>query len=390
MNDVVMVVDARFGQTIIDGARRTMEAHGVRLQLVSPAQAMAHCDNAESMIVPARCPETLSDLAEVRDSGQANFVLIATMAPGDVERFRAVRELGLDGVALEDENLGTDLLLRIELASSRESECGTAVERYRQLERECRDLLGLMHLSQAASAAQDADEVLRSTMRLWHNICASGYLAYWEWRGGNEARWELLAELAAGAMVVKPGRDERPGDADDSRVGSRDRVRLVKRPWEDPTFLRWAPSWRVAEGSELGRAALVDVSTPLAARGLLVLGDISRTPTPLLGREPVLRSLGSQVGGAMMRAHHHGEVDRAYQELKNTQRQLVHAEKFAAMGLLSAEIAHEINNPASFVISNLSVLDEYTGSLTEYIDEAERLILERAPLVSLELRALQE
>ena len=57
------------------------------------------------------------------------------------------------------------------------------------------------------------------------------------------------------------------------------------------------------------------------------------------------------------------EVDQAYETLSETKDQLVHAEKFAAMGLLAAEIAHEINNPASFVISNLSVMVDYTDTL---------------------------
>ncbi|TXD37605.1 hypothetical protein FRC98_07910 [Lujinxingia vulgaris] len=387
MKDVVMVVDPEFGRSTVEGARQTMASAGLRVELVSSSELRVGEVRAEAVIVPTRCAPALRALAALRESEQANFVLLATMAPCDLASFAELRDLSLDGVALEDENLGSDLLLRIELARSQEPDARTAVERYRQLERECRDLLGLMTFSPAASAAGDADEVLGSMMNLWHGVCAAGYMAYWEWRGG-EARWELMAELAAGAMVVKPGREELPSTRDPENAS--ERVRLIEAPEQDAAFLRWAPSWNAAARGAQGRAALVHVATSASARGLLVLGDLATRPTPLLAREAVLRSLGSQLGAALTRAQHHNEVERAYEELKSTQRQLVHAEKFAAMGLLSAEIAHEINNPASFVISNLSVLEDYSSSITEYIEETEKLTLERAPLVALELRALQE
>ena len=43
------------------------------------------------------------------------------------------------------------------------------------------------------------------------------------------------------------------------------------------------------------------------------------------------------------------EIEKAYNELKNTQSQLIHAEKMASLGELTAGIAHEIKNPLNFV-----------------------------------------
>ena len=46
-------------------------------------------------------------------------------------------------------------------------------------------------------------------------------------------------------------------------------------------------------------------------------------------------------------------------ELKETQQQLLQAEKMASLGQLAAGVAHEINNPIGFVTSNLGTLQEY-------------------------------
>lgn len=50
-------------------------------------------------------------------------------------------------------------------------------------------------------------------------------------------------------------------------------------------------------------------------------------------------------------------------KLKETQAQLIQSEKMAAIGLLAAGIAHEINNPIGFVKSNLSVISDYFETL---------------------------
>ena len=53
------------------------------------------------------------------------------------------------------------------------------------------------------------------------------------------------------------------------------------------------------------------------------------------------------------------ELQNTNAELQNMQQQLIESEKLASLGLLSAGIAHEINNPVGFVISNMSTMQEY-------------------------------
>ena len=51
------------------------------------------------------------------------------------------------------------------------------------------------------------------------------------------------------------------------------------------------------------------------------------------------------------------------QKLEETHRQLVQSEKMAAIGQLAAGVAHEINNPVSYVQSNLHTLAEYLDDM---------------------------
>ncbi len=73
-----------------------------------------------------------------------------------------------------------------------------------------------------------------------------------------------------------------------------------------------------------------------------------------------------------------GELRRAYQdlsqahsELKQTQQQLIQSEKMASLGRLVAGVAHELNNPISFVFGNIHALRRYEERLMRYITTLE-------------------
>jgi two-component system, NtrC family, sensor kinase len=80
--------------------------------------------------------------------------------------------------------------------------------------------------------------------------------------------------------------------------------------------------------------------------------------------------------------------------LKNNQSSLVHAEKMAGLGQVTAGVAHEINNPIGFIMNNLSMLKDYhkflIKLLTPLMAIKTKLELEQPADTSSELEAIKE
>ena len=62
------------------------------------------------------------------------------------------------------------------------------------------------------------------------------------------------------------------------------------------------------------------------------------------------------------------QLEEIISELKRTQMQMIQQEKLAGIGQLAAGVAHEVNNPLGFIISNLKTLDKYVNKFTETLD----------------------
>ena len=56
-------------------------------------------------------------------------------------------------------------------------------------------------------------------------------------------------------------------------------------------------------------------------------------------------------------------------EARRMEKQLVQSEKMASLGVLVTSIAHEINNPNSFVAFNLPILEDYIEAIIPFADE---------------------
>jgi two-component system sensor histidine kinase HupT/HoxJ len=70
--------------------------------------------------------------------------------------------------------------------------------------------------------------------------------------------------------------------------------------------------------------------------------------------------------GELRRAYH--KLREAHEELKRTQQQLLQSEKMASLGKLVAGVAHELNNPISFVLGNVHAMQRYTPRMKRYLD----------------------
>ena len=73
--------------------------------------------------------------------------------------------------------------------------------------------------------------------------------------------------------------------------------------------------------------------------------------------------------------HKQSELTKMYKDLaethgqlKDAQLSLIRSEKLASIGQLAAGIAHEINNPAGFITSNLVTLSDYILNINKYIE----------------------
>jgi PAS domain S-box-containing protein len=74
------------------------------------------------------------------------------------------------------------------------------------------------------------------------------------------------------------------------------------------------------------------------------------------------------------------ELNKANAKLADTRAQLLQSDKMAAIGVLSAGVAHEINNPVGFVTSNINMLSDWSMELILLIESIDREIKHDATL----------
>ena len=77
------------------------------------------------------------------------------------------------------------------------------------------------------------------------------------------------------------------------------------------------------------------------------------------------------------------ELEQAVADLKAAQSQLVMNEKLAAIGQLTAGVAHEINNPVAVIQGNLDVLRDILGPVAKPVEPEVRLIQEQVHRIRL-------
>jgi GAF domain-containing protein len=103
----------------------------------------------------------------------------------------------------------------------------------------------------------------------------------------------------------------------------------------------------------------------------------------------LLVQIGSQLGVGLQQAEllektrrQKEEIIQTLKELQQTQSQLIQSEKMAGLGQLVAGLAHEINNPISFIYGNIPYVTEHTEDLLKLV----HLYQQNYPLAPVEIQ----
>lgn len=115
---------------------------------------------------------------------------------------------------------------------------------------------------------------------------------------------------------------------------------------------------------ELRRFPYAEKEKPVVAGHVVIISDITQQRRFTEQLEEKNRQILENV---RLLNEKNRELESAYATLTNTQAQIVHQEKMASIGQLSAGVAHEINNPMGFITSNLGTLGKYIEKITGFI-----------------------
>ncbi len=87
----------------------------------------------------------------------------------------------------------------------------------------------------------------------------------------------------------------------------------------------------------------------------------------------ILRSLGSYITTAIQNASSYSKMTDAFEQLKSAQSKLVESEKMASLGVLTAGVAHEINNPVTFISGGIESLEDNYTDIETLLHEIKNL-----------------
>lgn len=205
--------------------------------------------------------------------------------------------------------------------------------------------------------------------------------------GGSEATAETIrrriAELESDPAVMErvPGKLDRLGEAARTLTQVRDPAgaalaALGETEAGDRAQALFA-ALRAHNRAVVGRADRARLM--LAVLSLLLLASIAFVGWRLHQSYRVLNSANAEleVLNASLEERVEARTEqltKAYEELKESQAQLVHAEKMSSLGELVAGISHEINTPLWYLLSNATLLKERLEHFDQFAAEAGRLL----------------
>lgn len=171
----------------------------------------------------------------------------------------------------------------------------------------------------------------------------------------SEESFRLLIEALPDAVLVhRNGRIVYVNPAALHTLGYERADQIIGRPY--PELLhpqdRGQVIKRISRMLASGEAAPPHEERFLGANGRIATVEVASLPMEFKGQPAALA------------------IARDLTERKRMESQLLLADRMVSVGTLAAGIAHEINNPLAYVISNLHLLSERMESLRDRLDEA--------------------
>src|SRR6266545_1519578 len=210
----------------------------------------------------------------------------------------------------------------------------------------------LRTVAEAVSRSLDLNEVMQKSLAALthvtgheiaslHLIASDGHnLVLCGERGLSEQLREVNLTLPIGEGLI-------------GRVAASGRVRLLDEVSRAPDLLPAAREAVVAAGIR------GFVCVPIRARHR-ILGTLSlgrQTDQRFTGEEvALLECTADQIGLALDNARLYSETRRQLDELRQSQTDVVRAERLAAVGELAGGVAHEINNPLMIILGQVHLL----------------------------------
>jgi two-component system NtrC family sensor kinase len=107
-----------------------------------------------------------------------------------------------------------------------------------------------------------------------------------------------------------------------------------------------------------GYQSFVAVMMYLRGKTLGILFITSQNANQFTGRDRNLATaIARQLGSSVEKVLLYEETARAYEDLRNTQEQLLQSEKMSAVGQLISGVAHELNNPLTAILGYVQLLE---------------------------------
>jgi len=109
--------------------------------------------------------------------------------------------------------------------------------------------------------------------------------------------------------------------------------------------------------------------------GIIAIGEERRQERESFNKNKikVAHVLARQAGIAIENINAYMDLQDTMDKLQKAYLAMIQQDKMLAIGRLAAGMAHEINNPNAYVLSNLSTLQEYAADLFRAYDNARRL-----------------